>query len=103
MTNLITAVGEYINKNSKQKINFKQIKMDNYFKGLLFSYKLDDYLISEDKGKLKDFGNKLKDSKFEDYPKKLAKRYTHTKFKKINEKKIDIIKLKDKQYFIIKL
>jgi hypothetical protein len=103
MKDRITALGLYINEKLGKHINFKQIKGDPIYKGVLFTCMKEDYLISDKKSEVIDVIVTMSNRKAEDYPTKMVKRYTHTKFRKIRERKPVEFKVKGKSYFIIKM
>jgi len=103
MKDRIMALGLYINERLGKNINFKQIKGDPVYRGVLFIYKNEDYLVSDRKSEVIDTIVTMSRKKPEDYPQKMVKRYTHTKFKKIRERKPVEFKVKGKSYFIIKM
>ncbi|MBC2851851.1 hypothetical protein H5J22_10635 [Cetobacterium sp. 8H] len=103
MKNKISALGQYIVKSTGRPFNFKQIKMDNIYKGVLFSVGTDDYLVTNDRRELLETIELMTIRTPRDYPGKLARRYTHAKFEKISSKKEEAIVLNGVKYFIIKL
>ena len=103
MKDRLTAIGNYLNDKTKKKINFKTIKADRYYRGLLFTYMGDDYIISDSKPEMIDTLWKMSAARSMDFNKKDAKRYTHTKFMKAKEKKILNYNCNGKNYFVVEL
>lgn len=103
MKDRLDAIGNYINDKSGKKINFKGIKADRVYRGLLFTYMGEDYIISDSKDEVIDVLWKMSAARSEDYNKKDAKRYTHIKFKKAKEKKVMDYSYKRKAYFVVEL
>lgn len=103
MKDRIAALGMYINGKLGRNINFKQIKGDHLYKGVLFTCMKEDYLVSDKKSEVIQAIVTMANKKPEDYNQKQVKRYTHTKFRKIRERKPEEIKVKGKSYFIIHL
>ncbi len=101
MKDRIMALGLFINERLGKNINFKQIKGDSIYRGVLFSCMKEDYLISDKKSEVINTISIMSHKKAEDYPQKLVKKYTHTKFRKIRERKPIEYKVKGKSYFII--
>lgn len=99
----IAALGQYIVSKTGKNFNFKQIKGDTLYRGVLFSCGADDYLVSDEEEELTRVTIVLSARKGIDYPDKVAKRYTHTKFYKAKYKKPEVLTVKGKKYFIIKL
>lgn len=99
----IRALGEYLNKKNNRKIDFKGIKAHPLYKENLFSYGIDDYAISKSREELQNLLITLSMRKAEDYPAKFAKKYTHRKFLKAREKKVEEIRVGDKRYFLVLL
>lgn len=87
MIDRINALGQFLVNKTGKNFNFKQIKNDHMYPGILFSFSGEDYLVTPDKAEL-DLTIALMSSRtFEDYPPKHARKYTHRKFEKINKKK----------------
>ncbi len=103
MKERIGALGEFINEELNKKINFKGIKSHSIFRGFLFSYGSDDYIVGEKKAEVEGVAIEMSIKKAHDYPPKLAKKYTHRKYQKAHEKNPVSIIFKGKKYFIIKL
>ncbi len=103
MKERIGALGEFINEELNKKINFKGIKSHSIFRGFLFSYGSDDYIVGEKKAEVEGVAIEMSIKKAHDYPPKLAKKYTHRKYQKAHEKNPVSIIFKSKKYFIIKL
>jgi hypothetical protein len=103
MRERIGALGEFINQGLKKKINFKAIKMHSVHRGHLFSFGAEDYIVGDNKAEVEGIAIDLSYKKAEDYPPKLAKRYTHRKYQKASEKTPVAVVFKGKKYFIIKL
>jgi hypothetical protein len=103
MSDRMSALGEYINKGLGRKINFKGIKMHPIYRDALFSFGTDDYIVGEKASEVNGIAFELSTKRGEDYPPKLAKKYTHKKYQKAKEKKAEEIVFKGKKYFIIKL
>ena len=103
MKNRLAAMGNYLNDKTNKKINFKTIKADSYYRGVLFTYMRDDYLITDSKPEMIDLLWKMSNARSEDFNKKDAKRYTHIKFKKAKEKKIVNYNCNGKNYFLVEL
>ena len=103
MKDRMMALGLYINERLGKNINFKQIKGDPIYRGVLFSCMNEDYLVSNKKSEVINAIVTMSRKKAEDYPQKMVKRYTHTKFKKIRERKPVEFKVKGRSYFIIKM
>ena len=96
-------LGEYLNKKEGRKIDFKNIKKHTLYRDNLFSYGGEDYIISGNREEIQNLLITFSQRKAEDYPPKLAKKYTHKKYVKAKEKKPEEFKLADKKYFVIKL
>ena len=93
MIDRINALGQFLVNQTGKTFNFKSIKSDHMYPGILFSFAGEDYLVTPDKAEL-DLTIALMASRtFEDYPPKHARKYTHRKFEKIN--KILPIKVKN--------
>ena len=103
MKGKISALGQYIVKTTGKNFNFKMIKPDGYYKGVLFSHGIDDYLVSSDRVELLSTIELISMKTARDYPGKLARRYTHSKFEKIGKKKEEVIVVNGVKYYIIKL
>ena len=103
MKEKISALGQYIVKQTGKNFNFKMIKPDGYYKGVLFSYGADDYLVSSDRVELLSTIELISIKTSKDYPAKLVRRYTHSKFDKIGKKKEDTIVITGVKFYIIKL
>lgn len=103
MKDRIGALGEYINKKLGKKINFKNIKMHSIHRGFLFAFGADDYIVGNKLSEVEGVAVDLSYKKGEDYPPKLAKKYTHRKYQKAKDKKAEEIVFKGKKYYIIKL
>nr|WP_307775959.1 hypothetical protein [uncultured Cetobacterium sp.] len=103
MKNKIAALGQYIVKQTGKSFNFKMIKTNPIYKEVLFTVGQDDYLVSDDKRELLGVVEEISMRTPNDYPVKLAKRYTHAKFKNISKKKEEVFTLDNKKYYIIKL
>ena len=103
MKTKLEVIGNYLNEKTKNTINFKTIKTDVYYKGILFTYMKEDYLITETKEEMLDVLWQMSSARSDDFNKKDAKRYTHTKFKKAKEKNIISYGYKRKGYFIVEL
>lgn len=103
MKEKISALGQYIVKQTGKNFNFKMIKADGFYKGVLFSYGIDDYLVSNDRVELLSTIELISLRTSKDYPAKLVKRYTHSKFDRIGKKKEEILNLNGVKYYIIKL
>ncbi|MGL6115260.1 hypothetical protein [Cetobacterium sp. SF1] len=103
MKNRINALGQYIVKATGKPFNFKLIKSCNIYKGVLFTVGNDDYLVTDDKAELLGTMELIAMRTSEDYPVKVAKKYTHAKFSKLNKKKEEIFVLNGIKYHIIKL
>lgn len=99
----IKILGEYLNKKMNRKIDFKGIKTHPIYRENLFSYGSDDYLISKNKEEITNLLITLSSRKAEDYPAKLAKKYTHKKYLKAKEKRPEEFKVADKRYYIVLL
>lgn len=103
MIDRINALGQYLVEKTGKTFNFKMIKGDHMYPGILFSFAGEDYLVTPDKAEL-DYTIALMGTRtFEDYPPKHARKYTHRKFGKINKKTQEIFVHKGKKYVIIKL
>lgn len=94
-------LGEYINKKTNKKIDFKGIKKHTLYQENLYVYGIDDYVISNNRMELQNLLITFSARRAEDYPEKLAKKYTHKKFLKAKEKKIEEFKVGDKKYYIV--
>ncbi|MGL4357599.1 hypothetical protein [Cetobacterium sp.] len=103
MKNKISALGQYLVKETGKNFNFKMIKPDGYYKGVLFSYGIDDYLVSSDRVELLGTIELISMKTARDYPAKLVRRYTHSKFDRIGKKKEETIVVNGVKYYIIKL
>ncbi len=103
MKDRMMALGLYINERLGKNINFKQIKGDPIYRGVLFTCMNEDYLVSNKKSEVINTIVAMSRKKAEDYPQKMVKRYTHTKFKKVRERKRERVKVKGRSYFIIKM
>ncbi|GLI55926.1 hypothetical protein PM10SUCC1_14400 [Propionigenium maris DSM 9537] len=103
MKERLAAIGNYLNDKSGKKINFKTIKADSYYRGILFTYMREDYLITDSKPEMIDILWKMSAARSEDFNKKDAKRYTHIKFRKAKEKKVLNYNYKGRNYFIVEL
>lgn len=97
------ALGEYINKKLNKKIDFKGIKTHPVYRENLFSYNGEDYLVSGKKVELQNLILTISSRKPEDYPAKLGKKYTHKKYIKAKEKRIEEIRVGNKSFFLIVL
>ena len=103
MIDRINALGQFLVNKTGKTFNFKQIKNDHMYPGILFSFSGEDYLVTPDKAEL-DLTIALMSSRtFEDYPPKHARKDTPRKFEKINKKIQENIIYKGKKYVIIKL
>lgn len=103
MLDRINALGQYLVEKTGKPFNFKQIKGDHIYPGILFSFAGEDYLVTPDKAELEYTISLMGSRTFEDYPPKHARKYTHRKFGKINKKIQEIVNYKNKKYIIIKL
>lgn len=103
MKNRLAAIGSYLNEKTNKQINFKTIKADRHYKGLLFTYMGEDYIISDSKQEVIEVLWKMSSARSDDFNKKDAKRYTHIKFKKAKEKKIMTYGYNRKGYFVVEL
>jgi len=103
MKNRLAAIGTYLNEKTKKQINFKTIKADRHYRGILFTYMGEDYLISDSKQEVIGALWQMSSAKSEDFNKKDAKRYTHIKFKKAKEKKIMNYSCNRRGYFVVEL
>lgn len=103
MKDRLDIIGNYLNEKTKKVINFKAIKSDRVYRGLLFTYMGEDYIISDSKEEVIDALWKMSAARSVDYNKKDAKRYTHIKFKKAKEKKILSYSYKRRGYFVVEL
>ncbi len=103
MKEKISALGQYLVKQTGKNFNFKMIKPDGYYKGVLFSHGVDDYLVSSDRVELLSTIELIGMKTARDYPAKLVRRYTHSKFDKIHKKKEDSIVINGVKFYIIKL
>lgn len=103
MKDKIAALGQYLVKQTGKNFNFKMIKPDGYYKGVLFSYGSDDYLVTNDRAELLGTMEVIAMRTAMDYPPKLVRRYTHAKFDKINKKKEDSVVINRIKFYIIKL
>ena len=103
MLDRIQVLGQYIIEKTKKNFNFKNIKMDSYFKNVLYFIGNDYYLVSNSEYEIVETANKMSMTKFSDYPEKFAKKYTHMRFVKANQKKIETFSFKGKKYFIVQL
>lgn len=99
----IRVLGEYINKKEGRKINFKEIKSHPFYKGNLFSFGSNDYVISSKKDEIIRILENMSGKKMEDYPPKFAKKYTHRKFLKAKEKRPEEMAFENKKYYIVLL
>jgi len=99
----IRILGEYINKKENKKIDFKGIKRHTLYKDNLFTYGSIDYVVSGNREELQNLLITFSSRRPEDYPDKLAKKYTHKKFLKAREKRIEEFKIGDKKYYIVAL
>ena len=99
----IKVLGEYLNKKQNRKIDFKGIKTHPVYRDNLFSYGIDDYLISKNREEIWNLLITLSSRKAEDYPAKLAKKYTHKKYTKAKDKKVEEFKVRNKKYYIVLL
>lgn len=97
------ALGQYIVTKTGKNFNFKSIKMDNFFKNLLYSVGNDYYIISDKEFDIVELTHKMATTKFSDYPEKFAKKYTHMRFLKANQKKAESFVFKGKKYFLVLL
>jgi len=103
MKERINALGQYISKRDGKNFNYKIIKGDSIYRGLLFTVLKEDFVISDSKNEVLDTLYKMS-MKYPDHiPQKLMKKYTHMKFQKAKEKKIENFNLNGKRYFIVKL
>ncbi|MGL5798203.1 MAG: hypothetical protein ACRCYT_08350 [Cetobacterium sp.] len=103
MKEKISALGQYLVKQTGKNFNFKMIKPDGYYKGVLFSYGVDDYLVTNDRVELLSTIEVMTLRTARDYPAKLVRRYTHSKFDRISQKKEEIIVVNGVRFYIIKL
>ncbi|MBC2855171.1 hypothetical protein H3N56_01505 [Cetobacterium sp. 2A] len=103
MKNKISALGQYIVKKTGKPFNFKLIKADPIYKGVLFSIGTDDYLVTNDRVELLSTIELLSLRTSRDYPPKLIKRYTHAKFEKVKDKKEETVVLNGIRYTVIHL
>ena len=99
----IRVLGEYINKKEGRKINFKEIKSHPFYKGNLFSFGSNDYVVSSKKDEIIRILENMSSKKMEDYPPKFAKKYTHRKFLKEKEKRPEEMAFENKKYYIVLL
>lgn len=103
MTDRIQVLGQYIIEKTKKNFNFKVIKMDSYFKNVLYCIGTEYYLVSDTEYEIIDTAHRMSTTRFCDYPEKFAKKYTHMRFVKANQKKIEAFNVKGKRYFIVQL
>ena len=103
MLDRINALGQYLVEKLGKPFNFKQIKGDHMYPGILFSFAGEDYLVTPYKAESEYTIALMGSRTFEDYPPKHARKYTHRKFGKINKKTQEIVNYKNKKYIIIKL
>lgn len=103
MKKRISALGQYIVKQTGKPFNFKLVKTSTIYKGILFTVGADDYLITDDRRELLGTIEVIEMKTAIDYPTKLARKYTHAKFDKIGKKKEDSIVVDGVRYIIIKL
>lgn len=103
MVDRIQALGQYLVAKKNKNFDFKLIKADQYFKGVLFSIGSDNYLVSDNEYEIIETANRMSTTKFCDYPAKFAKKYTHMRFVKANQKKYEVFNVKNKKYFIVTL
>lgn len=96
-------LGEYINKKEARKIDFKQVKKHTLYRDNLYTYNGEDYVISNSREELQNLLITFSQRRAEDYPPKLAKKYTHKKYLKAKEKKAEEFRHEDKKYYLIKL
>lgn len=96
-------LGMYLSKKSGKNFNFKEIKQDNYYKNILFSHKNDFYLISDKKTEIEKLVMEMSMSKPENFPDKIAKKYTHMRYIKANQKKINEFIYLNVKYYIVLL
>lgn len=101
MVDRIQALGQYLVTKKGKNFDFKQIKADNFFKGVLFAIGTEHYLVSDNEFEVIEVANKMSTTKFADYPAKFAKKYTHQRFVKANQKKYEMFQVKNKKYFIV--
>ncbi|MGL5964543.1 MAG: hypothetical protein ACRCZ2_09165 [Fusobacteriaceae bacterium] len=100
MLDRIQALGQYLVTKKGKNFDFKQIKADNFFKGVLFTVGTDNYLVSNNEFEIIETAHKMSTTRFCDYPAKFAKKYTHMRFVKANQKKSETFQFKNKKYFI---
>ena len=99
----VAALGQYIVAKTGKNFNFKMIKEDPLYRGILFTCGGDDYLVSDEQEEILRTATVMAARKGIDYPDKVAKRYTHTKFSKARFKTPELFTVKGKKFYIIKL
>ncbi len=103
MINRMQALGQYLILKKGKNFDFKQIKMDHFFKGVLFLIGTEHYIISDNESEILETTFKMSNTRFCDYPAKFAKKYTHMRFVKASQKSVEVFNLKGKKYFIVTL
>lgn len=103
MIDRIQALGQYLINKTGKNFNFKQIKADSYFKGVLYTLGTENYLLSDSEYEIVETAHRMSTTRFCDYPEKFAKKYTHMRFVKANQKKIENFVYKGKKFYIITL
>lgn len=97
----IRVLGEYINKKENKKIDFKGIKKHPLYTKNLYSYGIEDFVIGEKREEVQEILLAMSSKRAIDYPDKYAKKYTHKKFLKAKEKRMEEFKIGDKKFFIV--
>ncbi|MGL5122906.1 MAG: hypothetical protein ACRC6K_01885 [Fusobacteriaceae bacterium] len=103
MVNRVQALGQFLILKKGKNFDFKQIKMDSFFKGVLFLVGTEYFVVSDKESEILETVFKMSTTRFCDYPAKFAKKYTHMRFVKANQKSSEILNLKGKKYYIVTL
>lgn len=103
MIDRIQALGQFLVKKTGKNFDFKQVKADHFFKGVLFFIGETYYLVSDNEMETIDAAYKMSHTRFCDYPAKFAKKYTHMRFVKAEQKRAETFMVKNKKYFIVTL
>lgn len=103
MVDRIQALGQFLVKKTGKNFDFKVIRGDNFFKGTLFSIGENYYLVSNNEMEIIEIAYKMSHTRFCDYPAKFAKKYTHMRFVKAEQKRPEVFMVKNKRYSIITL
>ncbi|MGL4534015.1 MAG: hypothetical protein ACRC0V_03890 [Fusobacteriaceae bacterium] len=103
MIDRIQALGQFLVKKTGKNFDFKVIRADNFFKGVLFSIGETYYLVSDKEMETIDAASKMSHTRFCDYPAKFARKYTHMRFVKAEQKRSEIFMMKNKRYYIVTL